>query len=88
MRQRRGELAHHCDAGHVRDLSPQELCLLLGLFVRADISGNAPHADRLATSVKFDLAVGRDPAQPAIRQCQPEFRFVATSARDAFVRTC
>ena len=38
MRQRRGELAHHCDAAYVRDLTPQELCLLLGLFRRADIS--------------------------------------------------
>ena len=82
MRQRRGELAHHRDAANVRDLLPQELRLLFGLFVRGDIAGGAAYPDWLAIGVRFDLAMGRDPAQPAIRQRQPEFRLVATSARE------
>ena len=84
MRQRRGELAHHRDAADVSDLLPQDLCVQFGLFVRSDIAGGAAYPDWLAFGVKFDTAMGRDPAYSAIRQHHPEFRLVSTFARDRY----
>jgi hypothetical protein len=66
----------------VSDLLPQELRLQLGLFVRSNIAGGAAYPDWLASGVKFDTAVGSDPAYSAIRQHHPEFRLVSTFASD------
>ena len=81
VRQRRGELAHHRDAPRVRDLLPQPLRLLLGVFARGDVARGAAHQDRLARGVEFDTALGRDPAGRAIRQRHPVFRLVSAAAR-------
>jgi len=64
MRQRRSELAHHRDTAHVSDLLPQVLRLQLGLSVRGDIAGGATYPDWLVAGIKFNTAVGRDPAHP------------------------
>ena len=60
MRQPRRELAHHRDAPRVRDLLPEQLCLLLGLFARGAIAGDAAHPERLAVA-KVDATTSGDP---------------------------
>jgi hypothetical protein len=66
----------------VSDLLPQVLRLQLGLSVRGDIAGGATYPDWLVAGIKFNTAVGRDPAHPAIRQHYPKFRLIAAASRE------
>ena len=81
MCQPRRELAHHRDAPRVRDLLPEQLCLLLSLFARGHVASGATDQDRLARGVELDTALRGNPPGRAIRQHQPVFGLVFASIR-------